>query len=84
VVPWDGVVYIYPARMAPRSGYDCNYKVRCVKTLQSGILGIIQRENTASAKERPVVCITRQDGREYERKGGDTQSQDEYRLSRCR
>jgi hypothetical protein len=34
--------------MAPeKQGYDCNYKVRCVKTLQSGILGIIQRENTA-------------------------------------
>jgi hypothetical protein len=44
----DGASFIYTQRgWDERSRYDCNYKVRCVKTLQSGILGIIQRENTA-------------------------------------
>lgn len=44
----DGVSFIYTQRAwHERSRYDCNYKVRCVKPLQSGILGIIQRENTA-------------------------------------
>jgi hypothetical protein len=49
VVPWEGMgCGLYTQRAwHPRSRYDCNYKVRCVKTLQSGILGIIQRENTA-------------------------------------
>ena len=43
---------IYTQRVwHPRSRYDCNYKVRCVETLKSGILGIIQRENTAWRKD---------------------------------
>jgi len=58
-----GTVYIHAASMTPEKVHDCNYKLRCVKPLQSGILGIIQGKHrlarkTQSAKLRPVACIT--------------------------
>lgn len=47
--------------MTPEKVHDCNYKLRCVKPLQSGILGIIQGKHRLARKnpigEAAACCV---------------------------